>query len=253
MTSTVPPFTDTQATLLSRFLSSPLRPKDSLTYPQLAGFLFCLANGPELIPPSEWMPLIFNDQDAGYETQEEAERVLQAIMALYNDCIRERTVGGVSLPPGCEVRPWAMDNLDVEAPLSQWAQGFGIGYDYLVEVWNEYTPDELDKELGAVLMTLTFFTSPQLAQAYHQETKGKEGSLDQLAQSVMEIFPEAMREYAHLGRSIYQARLEVGTLDLEHSAHTKIERNDPCPCGSGKKYKKCCGLTKGTSSGQVFH
>ncbi|MGN0293819.1 MAG: SEC-C metal-binding domain-containing protein [Lachnospiraceae bacterium] len=32
----------------------------------------------------------------------------------------------------------------------------------------------------------------------------------------------------------------------EHSSHTivkgpKIGRNDPCPCGSGKKYKKCCG------------
>jgi uncharacterized protein YecA (UPF0149 family) len=22
---------------------------------------------------------------------------------------------------------------------------------------------------------------------------------------------------------------------------TKTGRNDPCPCGSGKKYKKCCG------------
>ncbi|WP_371680590.1 SEC-C metal-binding domain-containing protein [Microvirga sp. KLBC 81] len=22
----------------------------------------------------------------------------------------------------------------------------------------------------------------------------------------------------------------------------KVGRNDPCPCGSGKKYKKCCGL-----------
>ncbi len=22
----------------------------------------------------------------------------------------------------------------------------------------------------------------------------------------------------------------------------KVERNDPCPCGSGKKFKKCCGL-----------
>lgn len=22
---------------------------------------------------------------------------------------------------------------------------------------------------------------------------------------------------------------------------TKIGRNDPCPCGSGKKYKTCCG------------
>lgn len=23
----------------------------------------------------------------------------------------------------------------------------------------------------------------------------------------------------------------------------KVGRNDPCPCGSGKKYKKCCGLS----------
>jgi len=26
----------------------------------------------------------------------------------------------------------------------------------------------------------------------------------------------------------------------------KPERNDPCPCGSGKKYKKCCGQGEGT-------
>jgi len=25
------------------------------------------------------------------------------------------------------------------------------------------------------------------------------------------------------------------------SSHPKVGRNDPCPCGSGKKYKKCCG------------
>ena len=24
--------------------------------------------------------------------------------------------------------------------------------------------------------------------------------------------------------------------------HVKIGRNDPCPCGSGKKYKNCCGM-----------
>ena len=24
----------------------------------------------------------------------------------------------------------------------------------------------------------------------------------------------------------------------------KVGRNDPCPCGSGKKYKKCCGMHK---------
>lgn len=27
--------------------------------------------------------------------------------------------------------------------------------------------------------------------------------------------------------------------------YPKVGRNDPCPCGSGKKYKKCC-LNKGT-------
>ena len=32
----------------------------------------------------------------------------------------------------------------------------------------------------------------------------------------------------------------------EKTSHTvvkppKVGRNDPCPCGSGKKYKKCCG------------
>ena len=25
---------------------------------------------------------------------------------------------------------------------------------------------------------------------------------------------------------------------------TEPGRNDPCPCGSGKKYKKCCGVEK---------
>jgi len=26
------------------------------------------------------------------------------------------------------------------------------------------------------------------------------------------------------------------------ASRKKVGRNDPCPCGSGKKYKKCCGL-----------
>jgi preprotein translocase subunit SecA len=27
----------------------------------------------------------------------------------------------------------------------------------------------------------------------------------------------------------------------QRQAGDKVGRNDPCPCGSGKKYKKCCG------------
>lgn len=32
-----------------------------------------------------------------------------------------------------------------------------------------------------------------------------------------------------------------GFAHMDIGAHRKIGRNEPCPCGSGKKYKKCCG------------
>lgn len=242
MMNAIPAFTETHAALLRTFLSSPQRVKGTMTYPQLAGLLFTMANAPELIPPSEWLPIVFNDQDARYESRGEAEGVLQAMMALYNDCGRERVKGSASLPPGCEIRPQPLDNLDNDAALSQWARGFMAGHTYLEDIWNDYTPDELDEEFGAMLMVLTFFASPTLAEAYHKEGKGKT-TLEHLAETVVMIFPDAMIEYAHLGRSIFQARREAGDLDQEPSAHQKIGRNDPCPCGSGKKFKKCCGAT----------
>jgi len=38
------------------------------------------------------------------------------------------------------------------------------------------------------------------------------------------------------------APLEPGeSTAIEHPAPMKAGRNDPCPCGSGKKFKKCCG------------
>jgi len=32
-----------------------------------------------------------------------------------------------------------------------------------------------------------------------------------------------------------------GSNVIEIQNRTKVGRNDPCPCGSGKKYKRCCG------------
>ena len=45
---------------------------------------------------------------------------------------------------------------------------------------------------------------------------------------------------------IYDKEKQQELYKREKSSHTivktpKIGRNDPCPCGSGKKYKKCCG------------
>ena len=38
-------------------------------------------------------------------------------------------------------------------------------------------------------------------------------------------------------KALYLEQKKSGTVVKEQ----KIGRNDPCPCGSGKKYKKCCG------------
>ena len=46
-----------------------------------------------------------------------------------------------------------------------------------------------------------------------------------------DIFTEEER------RALYKEQKESGTVRKPK----KIGRNDPCPCGSGKKYKHCCG------------
>ena len=50
--------------LLTSFLAAPQRPEGMLTFHKLQGFLFAMACAPALIKPSEWLPLIFNEQEA---------------------------------------------------------------------------------------------------------------------------------------------------------------------------------------------
>jgi len=55
------------------------------------------------------------------------------------------------------------------------------------------------------------------------------------------VFPEALATYANIGRSIFEAVLEYESGGGQPAVKQKIGRNEPCPCGSGKKYKQCCG------------
>ncbi|ROR30412.1 SEC-C motif-containing protein [Mobilisporobacter senegalensis] len=41
-------------------------------------------------------------------------------------------------------------------------------------------------------------------------------------------------------KELYREQKASGTVRKEK----KVGRNDPCPCGSGKKYKKCCGINQ---------
>jgi uncharacterized protein len=223
-------------------LEHPARPAGTLTYHELQGFLFAVVSAPELVRPSEWLPIIFNEHDAGYATLEEANAILGHIMALYNEINMAVLEERVVLPADCHVRSRALDNLKETAPLAQWSRGFMTGHQWLEELWEVELPEDLDQEVGTVLMTLSFFASRKLAEAFQAEGALRTKSLGATAASLLRVFPEALAEYAHLGRSVLGA---VHTTAARAPRRvTRVGRNDPCPCGSGKKFKKCCGETR---------
>ncbi|HET7650245.1 MAG TPA: UPF0149 family protein [Gammaproteobacteria bacterium] len=241
-----PAFAAAQAAQLEQFLNAPERPQGTLRYCELAGFLFAVACSPEMVQMSEWIPVIFNDKEASFETLEEAQEILPLIMGLYNHANNGVLDGKPELPPLCTVRSPAIANLEPDAPLSQWARGFMEGYDWLKNIWDAYSVPDLDEVLGTNLMVLTFFTSRNLAEAYRKESREKkEVSLERMAEIVLRNLPDAMREFAYIGRSLYQAGLEKASAEKPEPARSvKIGRNELCPCGSGRKYKHCCGATR---------
>jgi SEC-C motif-containing protein len=75
-------------------------------------------------------------------------------------------------------------------------------------------------------------TAPDVAfvdfSAYHDDGKGNQGALHEKAEFVR-----------HNGGWIYTRSVREGPPPVR-LAQPKPGRNDPCPCGSGKKYKHCC-------------
>ncbi len=240
-----PEFTSKDAEYLMSFLSSSAVPEGTMNYFSTAGLLFAVASCPEFIRPSEWMPVIFSEEEMDYEAIEDAERVISSLLGLYNLINDQVRAGDPQLPPGCVLRRDPMDNLEEEAPLSDWSWGFAEGHRWLSKIWEE-APDNIVNEYAAILMILYFFTSRTMAEKIRKENKRQDMTLEEMAAEVIEQFGEAMRGYAALGMALAQRRPEPGRTGSAPAV--KIGRNEPCPCGSGKKYKKCC-LNSGTGGG----
>lgn len=57
---------------------------------------------------------------------------------------------------------------------------------------------------------------------------------------LMEIFDDLMNTPAEFDESYFQSYVDGKGSKQPFIADIQAGRNDPCPCGSGKKYKKCC-------------
>jgi preprotein translocase subunit SecA len=67
---------------------------------------------------------------------------------------------------------------------------------------------------------------------------------EQARQEAMDKMLQELEDAAENATMNKESVLEPQNSEHEHVPHhagKKIARNDPCPCGSGKKYKNCCG------------
>src|SRR5215831_3853637 len=151
------------ADVLRAVLERPDLRDHSLRFEEVPGFLFAIVNAPELIPPSEWIEEIFGGEMPVFATVEEANGVYSALIdacIAVNEFSLRVEDGG--LPPGCVLSDDSMANLDDEALIAAWAQGFTAGHQWLENTWNFYLPledpgagqafDEMSDELGSALM-----------------------------------------------------------------------------------------------------
>ena len=227
---------------LRAFLEHPTRPAGTLSYHELQGLLFTVVSAPELIPLSEWMPIIFAGEEVDYANVEQAKAVIGQIMALYNTINAAVLDPPTLLPADCPLRDDVLANFADDAPIAQWSRGFLRGHQWLEELWEDL-PEEVAEELDATLMALGFFSSREMAEDFYAEASTSEQSFAGMAEAIHRVLPRAVAQYAYMGRSTATVLAEHDWDEPELTHHAKIARNEPCPCGSGKKYKKCCGAT----------
>ena len=197
----------------------------------LDGFLTALVICPELVKPSEYVPVITlgatKADDLVFQTTTEAERFYELIMRHWNDINRTFRSGEVYMPVLGE------DNAG-EQHGNDWANGFLIGTQMRHEVWDPIVQD--DERGGAFipLFALAYEHSDDLSLRPFDKPVTQEQRKDLIVGMIAGV-NSLYREFVEDQKVSLSSALKMPTFPA------KTGRNEPCPCGSGQKFKKCCG------------
>ncbi|MEJ1968300.1 MAG: UPF0149 family protein [Rhizomicrobium sp.] len=209
--------------VLDDYLHAPARADDVMTLSELDGFLAAIAIGPEPVDPEEWMPAVWNGAEPDFETSAQAIAVRRAIFGRYDGIVRE-VAAGTYAP--------ILDRDTDGMPLPHgWAEGFMTGAGLRIEAWSKLFGSEQDDTIAYPILALC--DDENGVPLFDLSKKDREillaQSPDLIAQAVIDIADYWQQKNKPPPPGAIPVRTEP-----------KIGRNDPCPCGSGKKYKKCC-------------
>ncbi len=238
----VPKFSDQHRQMLADF-GERHAADEVMSWPETAGFLFAVQACPDLVMPSEWTEIV--QGKAVFSGLEEARAVSEARMALMNWISDRVGMDQSAIPFDCRPDPQPMRILEADNDFSRWCRGVTAGHFWLQQSWDEalQKDSEEDRSQSMAMILFSFFTGRTMAEHVVQEMARDRASgtlaLEELADQLHPLIDDAVQEYAAVGlahRSMPSAPPPKRPVRAE-----KIGRNQPCPCGSGKKYKKCCG------------
>ena len=221
------PLSDKEFNELDKFLLSDRTADDAMTMDSLHGYLTAIAIGPETIMPSEWLGKIWGsepDAEPVWKSNKEVERITELIMRFMNEVLVTFEVAPKEFEPlFCEQEVDGQTLIDAEA----WAWGFWEGMELRPGSWEAIwnAPE------AALMRPLYLLGADEIEEAELAE-------VDQPAKA----HKLALEIEANLP-AIYKFWLprRKAAVDTVKRDAPKVGRNDDCPCGSGKKYKKCCG------------
>ncbi len=114
-----------------------------------------------------------------------------------------------------------------------WCWGFGAGMHVYPDLWF----DDSEPVLQRLLAPITFLSADTVRATKKSKKRLSRAQQDQYAEQ-LPITVVLLRQY-WLKRYPDAAAGEPATPETRSTP--KVGRNDPCPCGSGKKYKLCHG------------
>jgi uncharacterized protein len=221
--------TDSQLDRLETLLDDPVF-DEPMRLDEVQGYLCAALTGPVPIPEADWL-LEALGSEAGLASEAGLEAA--SILRILAEDIRIQLAD--EEPMTLYLYPQS-DEDDSPSDYEPWALAYLHGVDTAAEDWFDELTDEEEVEwLDERLFPLMVLTGEAAAAAKEHGEAWPEGKeLEELNDQAQEDLARAVSEIF----LFWNAKRGIGTVRRDAG---KVGRNDPCPCGSGKKFKQCCG------------
>jgi uncharacterized protein len=236
-------YTKKEQRILLSFLQTAKNPEKAMTPDVLKGFFFGLAVTPEMIMPSEWIPLALGGSAPAVDDRDQARELMEGLLQCIERLSKLQERDKLQYPFKNDV----ITENKVEE-IRQWASGLHLAlclrpHTWLMEESGPLRNQEQDRVINGCGVVCSVAMPERAPEIFPKQAKALENDprkLEKMLAVLLMLLPGAVEAIQNYGRKKTRERILSQGAGLQDSTG-KIGRNDPCPCGSGKKYKKCCG------------